>query len=91
MKTRESLGVFWNGEETDGIIVYAFWARDELTPPSFPVKLWPSDAEVKPRSSKLFRVTGVQLECPSAASLNFSGSRSPASMAAMMRDAIAWR
>jgi len=50
--TRDSLGIFWNGEEVDGILMYSFWRQWKENAPQFPQQLWPPDSELKTR--KLF-------------------------------------
>jgi hypothetical protein len=49
MRTRDALGVFWDGEEVEGALFYVLWAGEILTPPTFPLGLWPSATEVRPR------------------------------------------
>jgi hypothetical protein len=45
--TRNSLGIFWNGEESGGISAYGFWPRDIERGPAFPAEVWPPDTEWK--------------------------------------------
>lgn len=49
MRTRDSLGIFWDGEEVEGALFYGLWVGDILSPTTFPFGLWPSDTEVRPR------------------------------------------
>lgn len=49
VRTCDSLGIFWNGEEVTGILVYGLWAGDIVTPPAFPSAMWPADTEVRAR------------------------------------------
>lgn len=49
MRTRDALGIFWDGEEVEGALFYGLWAGERLTTPRFPVDLWPSTTEVRPR------------------------------------------
>ncbi len=48
MSTRDELGVFWGGEEVAGVRFYGLWRGELLTPPTFPLGLWPSESEVSP-------------------------------------------
>ncbi len=43
--TEESLGIYWKGEEVDGIMVYGYWKGKTNTEPSFPVSIWPEGTE----------------------------------------------
>lgn len=47
-KTRDSLGIFWEGDEEDGLRVYGFWPREVAVPPEFPADLWPRDVTLRP-------------------------------------------
>ena len=47
-KTRDSLGIFWEGEEVDGLTAYGFWPREVAVPPESPTDLWPPDATIGP-------------------------------------------
>jgi hypothetical protein len=47
--TKESLGIFWDGEEMDGVMCYAFWGDAHRSAPRFPSEIWPSDARVQMR------------------------------------------
>lgn len=49
MKTRDALGVSWDGEAAAGALFYGLWAGEILSPPTFSPGVWPSDAEVRPR------------------------------------------
>ena len=55
--TRNSLGIFWRGEEVEGILVYGFWDNTLAKEPVFPTKVWGSDVEWKTR--RLFGDTWV--------------------------------
>lgn len=45
MKTRESLEIFWDGEEVEGALFYGLWPGALVSPPAPPIGLWPSDTE----------------------------------------------
>lgn len=45
--TKESLGVFWQGEETDGISVYGLFRCNAERPPSLPRDIWPAGHDWK--------------------------------------------
>lgn len=47
--TRESLGVFWNGEEVDGLLVYGLWRGEVTEPPRITFDDWPPGTEAKVR------------------------------------------
>jgi hypothetical protein len=47
MLTEESLGVFWLGEEADGILAYGLWPGNVAPEPLFPRELWPADTECR--------------------------------------------
>ena len=47
--TRDSLGIFWNGEEVDGLLVYGLWHGDVIASPAIPLDDWPSSTEEKVR------------------------------------------
>jgi hypothetical protein len=40
---QDSLGVFWKGEEVEGLLVYAYWKGEVTTAPKFPSSSWPDD------------------------------------------------
>lgn len=44
----ESLGVFWDGEEVDGVLAYGFWWGAIAREPEFPRDLWPAGTEARP-------------------------------------------
>jgi hypothetical protein len=46
-RTRDSLGIFWSGEEVDGILVYGLWLDPVHEPPDFPSASWPLGTEWK--------------------------------------------
>jgi hypothetical protein len=50
--TEKSLGIFWDGEEVDGITVYGFFKDINVDQPTMPKDIWGDNCEVK--SSKLF-------------------------------------
>lgn len=50
--TRESLGIFWQGEEADGFTVYGYWPRGGVTQPALDLGAWPSV------ESSVFRLVG---------------------------------
>jgi hypothetical protein len=45
--TKNSLGIFWEGEEVDGILVYGYWDSAVAEEPVFPNEVWESNAEWK--------------------------------------------
>jgi hypothetical protein len=45
--TEQSLGVFWSGEEVDGITAYGYWHQLPPMEPIFPRDLWPAGTEFK--------------------------------------------
>ncbi|RME57009.1 hypothetical protein D6779_09585 [Candidatus Parcubacteria bacterium] len=47
--TRESLGIFWNGEEVDGLLVYGLWVGEVTKPPRITFDHWPPGTEAKAR------------------------------------------
>ena len=47
MLTEQALGIFWHGEEVDGLILYAFWPGLTETAPPFPKAGWIPGIEVK--------------------------------------------
>ena len=49
MKTRDAIGIFWDGEEVDGALFYGLWAGERRPSPSFPLGLWPPTTEVRSR------------------------------------------
>ena len=57
-KTRDSLGIFWEGEEVDGLRVYGFWPREVAAPPEFRADLWPQDATIRP-----WKLWGEGVDC----------------------------
>lgn len=50
--TETSLGIFWNGEEVDGITVYGFFRGEKVDAPELDEVIWNENIEVK--TSKLF-------------------------------------
>jgi hypothetical protein len=46
--TEAALGVFWNGEERDGVLMYGYWDSEIAPWPAFPAATWPSETEVMP-------------------------------------------
>lgn len=50
--TEESLSIFWDGEEVDGITVYGFFQDTNADQPILPNNIWNERCEVK--TSKLF-------------------------------------
>lgn len=45
--TANSLGVFWEGEEVDGVTIYGFWVDSKPEPPQLDLSEWRS-AQAKP-------------------------------------------
>lgn len=45
--TRNSLSIFWGGEERGGILAYGLWPRRPVSPPRFPQEAWPEHTEWK--------------------------------------------
>jgi hypothetical protein len=45
--TEQSLGIFWHGEEVDGLLLYAFWPGLPEIEPLFPKGIWPPGIEVQ--------------------------------------------
>lgn len=43
--TEQSLGIFWHGEEVDGIILYAYWRGAPTVEPAFDSREWPAGTE----------------------------------------------
>jgi hypothetical protein len=44
---RNSLSIFWKGEERDGILVYGFWPKRSASEPRFPEEVWPEPTKWK--------------------------------------------
>lgn len=44
IRTQESLGIFWEGEEVDGFTLYGFWPQDEILRPEL---ILPGGVETK--------------------------------------------
>lgn len=47
--TRDRLGIFWQGEEGDGILVYGYWKSSSATEPEFPRDVWNAYVDWRPR------------------------------------------
>lgn len=45
--TSDSLGIFWEGEEVDGVTIYGYWTGSKPEPPRIELSEWPA-AEAKP-------------------------------------------
>ena len=50
--TEMSLGIFWNGEEVEGITVYGFFRGRKTSAPALDEAIWDGNIEIK--TSKLF-------------------------------------
>lgn len=50
--TRQSLGVFWQGEEVDGFTLYSYWHGDSAPEPALDLRAWQNV------ESRAFRLAG---------------------------------
>ncbi len=46
--TRDSLGIFWEGEEVPGITIYGYYSPATLQEPQFPTEAWPPGTSWSP-------------------------------------------
>lgn len=48
MLTERNLGVFWDGDEVDGVLCYGLWRDHIAAEPLFPRVVWPQHTECRP-------------------------------------------
>jgi hypothetical protein len=48
-QTIDSLGIFWEGEERNGILTYGLWHSDNAEKPEFNISRWPLGTQIRSR------------------------------------------